>query len=286
MPVIFPAAALGDVAWNWSRTCILGVVNVTPDSFFDGGRHQDTDQAVSHALELVQQGAHVVDVGGESTRPGAAKVSVEEELSRVIPVIEGIRASSCEAPISIDTYKARVAREAVAAGASLINDISGMLLDPEMPAVVVETGAVVILGHLRGEPASMMEEITFSDVVSEVIEELRARVRAAVEAGVGPESIWIDPGIGFGKTAQQSLELLKATGRIREEVGYPILVGPSRKSFIGAVTAQPPEERLMGTAAAVSAVVLAGADAVRIHDVGELAPAVQIADAIHRGGGA
>lgn len=259
---------------------------MTPDSFFDGGRHQDTDQAVSHALEMVRQGAHVVDVGGESTRPGAAKVSVEEELSRVIPVIEGIRASSCEAPISIDTYKARVAREAVAAGASLINDISGMLLDRSMPAVVAETGAVVILGHLRGEPASMMEEITFSDVVSEVIEELRGRVRAAVEAGVGPESIWIDPGIGFGKTAQQSLELLKATGRIREEVGYPILVGPSRKSFIGAVTAQPPEERLMGTAAAVSAVVLAGADAVRIHDVGELAPAVQIADAIHRRGGA
>ena len=273
---------LGSLSWNWSRTLVLGVVNVTPDSFYDGGRYQDTGAAVQHALELAAAGADVVDVGGESTRPGSERVSEEHELARVIPVIEGIAAQS-EVPISVDTTKARVAREAVAAGAVVINDISGLGLDPRMAETVAETDATVILGHLRGAPQSMQEQIEFSDVVREVADELRQSVRKAVLAGVPPHRLLIDPGIGFGKTADQSLELLRATSRLRDDVGCPIVVGPSRKSFIGAVTGQPPEERLLGTCAAVAAVVVAGADAVRLHDVEQLRPAIQVADAIRRG---
>lgn len=282
MSTVLAPVQLGQLAWNWSRTCVFGVVNVTPDSFYDGGRHADPAAAVEHGLALAEQGADVLDVGGESTRSGSTPVSAEEELARILPVIEGL-AAGCQAPISVDTYKAAVAREAIAAGASIVNDISGLRLDPELVEVVAETGATVILGHLRGEPATMQEGIHFADVVQEVADELRASVRIAVQAGVGAEQIWVDPCIGFGKTADQSLQLLRASGRLKEELGYPVLVGPSRKSFIGAVTGQPPEERLLGTCAAVAAVVLAGADGVRIHDVGELLPAIRVADAIRRG---
>lgn len=283
MPTILAPVPLGDRLWDWSRTCVFGVVNVTPDSFYDGGRHGESAQAVEHGLALVEAGADVVDVGGESTRPGSSPVSVSEELARVLPVIEGLVAAGCSAPISVDTYKASVAREAVAAGARVINDVSGLRLDRGMAEAVAETGATVILGHLRGEPATMQAGIHFRDVVREVADELRDSVREAVRGGVSAERIWIDPGIGFGKTAEQSLALLRAAGRVREAVGYPIMVGPSRKSFIGAVTGEPAERRLMGTCAAVAAVVLAGADAVRVHDVAELAPAVRVADAIRRG---
>jgi len=279
MTTLFPPLSLGALRWDFSRTLIMGVVNVTPDSFYDGGRHATTDAAVAHALALAGEGADLLDVGGESTRPGAAEVSEQEELDRIIPVIEALTAR-CGAPISVDTYKARVAREAVAAGAAVINDISGMALDPEMVSAVVDSQALVILGHLRGAPAPMNHQIHFIDVVTEVITELRQARNRAVDAGVPPGRIWIDPGIGFGKTAPQSLALLRATGRLREEVGQPILVGPSRKSFIGEVTGQPAEERLMGTCAAVAAVIQAGADAVRVHDVAALGPAVQVADAI------
>ena len=282
MPTIFAPIQIGSTTWDFSRTLVMGVVNVTPDSFFDGGRYQDAAKAVEHAMELVEAGADVVDVGGESTRPGSDRISADDELARIMPVIEGI-ADRCDVPISVDTYKAGVATAAVAAGASVINDVSGMELDPEMVKAVKHSGAVVILGHLRGAPESMQDDISFGDVVREVGDELRGRVRRAVFAGVPSERIWIDPGIGFGKTAAQSLELMQQTGRLREDVGCPVLVGPSRKSFIGAVTGQPPDERLMGTAAAVAAVVMAGADAVRVHDVAQLRPAVQVADAIHRG---
>jgi dihydropteroate synthase len=277
----FTPIPLGDSVWNFSRTCVVGVINVTPDSFYDGGRYAETSAAVEHGLALAAQGASVLDVGGESTRPGSTPVSVEEELARVLPVIEGLAA--CDVPISVDTYKAEVARKAVEAGASIINDISGLGLDEERARAVVETGATVVLGHLRGAPATMQDEVVFTDVVQEVADELRDSIRRAVTAGVKAERIWIDPGIGFGKTADQSLQLLRAAGRLREELGYPVLIGPSRKSFIGAVTGQPPEGRLMGTCAAVAAVVLAGADGVRIHNVGELAPAIRVADAIKRG---
>lgn len=287
MPTLFPPLELGALRWDFSRTLIMGVVNVTPDSFYDGGRHADLDSAVAHALGLAQAGADLLDVGGESTRPGAALVSEQEELDRVIPVIEALT-SRCSTPISVDTYKARVAAQAAAAGAAVINDISGMALDPQMPAAMADSGALLILGHLRGAPATMNEGIRFIDVVSEVITELRQARNLAMDAGVPSERIWIDPGIGFGKTTPQSLKLLRATGRLREEVGRPILVGPSRKSFIGEVTGQPASDRLMGTCAAVAAVIQAGADAVRVHDVEALGPAIKVADAVHReacGGG-
>lgn len=261
---------------------MFGVINVTPDSFSDAGQFLDPDTAIARGLELARLGADVLDVGGESTRPNSTPVPEEEELRRVLPVIEGL-ARQCNLPISIDTYKARVAREAVAAGASVINDISGMGLDPLMPRVMCESGATVILGHLRGTPATMQEGVHFVDVVGEVCDELRVVLRRAVTEGIAPDRIWFDPGIGFGKTAAQSLQLLRDAGRIREALGYPILVGPSRKSFIGAVTGDSVERRLMGTSASVAAVVMAGADGVRIHDVAELMPAIRVADAIRRG---
>lgn len=273
---------LGQSHWDFRKTCIFGVVNVTPDSFSDGGAFFDTERAVVHGQALAEQGAHVLDVGGESTRPGADVVPADEELGRVIPVIEQL-VRTTESVLSIDTYKACVAREAVRAGASVINDISGMELDPGMPEAMAETGASVVLGHLRGEPATMNRNIAFVDVVSEVTDELRARVRRAIQAGVAAERIWVDPGIGFGKSADQSLELLRATGRLREALGYPVLVGPSRKSFIGAVTGEPADRRLMGTASSAAAAIVAGADGVRLHDVGLLASAVRVADAIRRG---
>ena len=279
MALILPPMQLGSLAWDWSRTCIFGVVNITPDSFYDGGRCFSAEAAIEHGLTLASQKADVLDIGGESTRPGADPLPAEEELLRVLPVISGL-ARRCNIPISVDTYKARVAREAIAAGACIINDISGLHLDPDMPHVVAETGAVVVLGHLRGAPATMQRNIHFTDVVSEVVNELRSSVRKAISAGVQPDRIWLDPGIGFGKTADQSLALLRSAGRLREELGYPIMVGPSRKSFIGEVTGQPPEERLMGTCAAVAAVVVAGADGVRIHDVGQMVSAIRVADAI------
>ena len=284
MPTIFAPIEIGSLKWDFSRTLVMGVVNVTPDSFFDGGTYLDASTAVDHALELAEAGADVVDVGGESTRPGSERISAEEELARIIPVVEGI-ASRCQTPISVDTYKASVAIEAVQAGASMINDVSGMELDPEMVMAIKHSGAVAVLGHLRGSPESMQEDISFADVVAEVGDELRQRVRRAIFAGVAPQRLWVDPGIGFGKSAAQSLELMRETSRLRDDVGCPMLVGPSRKSFIGAVTGQPAQDRLMGTCAAVAAVVMAGADAVRVHDVDQLRPAIQVADAIFRGEG-
>lgn len=279
MTTIFAPVQLGPLWWNWRRTCIFGIVNVTPDSFYDGGQHATAQRAVEHALRLAEEGADVVDIGGESTRPGSEPVPLEQELERVIPVIEGVRARS-EVAISVDTYKAEVARQAVAAGAAVINDISGMALDPAMASVAAESDAALVLGHLRGEPATMQRNVRFVDVVAEVVDELRGRVRVAVDAGVPRERIWVDPGIGFGKTPEQSLALLRASGTLREALGCPVLVGPSRKSFIGAVTGQPAEERLLGTCVSVGAVVVLGADAVRVHDVGELVPAIRVADAI------
>lgn len=281
MPVVLPPVQLGPLTWDWSRTCIFGVVNVTPDSFSDGGRYLDPRRAVDHGLALVEQGADVLDVGGESTRPRADPVAADEELRRVLPVIEQL-AGRLNVPISVDTYKAEVARAALAGGACIVNDISGLLLDDGMVRAVAEHDATVILGHLRGEPRTMQRDIGFVDVKREVTAELRDRVRSAVTAGVRAERIWIDPGIGFGKTAQQSLALINSVGRLREALGYPVLVGPSRKSFLGAVTGLSVDERVYVSGAAAAAAVMAGADAVRLHDVQQLAPAVRVADAIRR----
>ena len=229
---------------------------------------------------MVDDGADWIDVGGESTRPGAPVVPEDQEIARVVPVIRSLRARIGDrARISIDTYKAGTARAAAAAGATVVNDISGGLLDPAILQVAASTGAAIVLGHLRGQPASMMEEISFGDVVAEVSAELAARVAAARAAGC--REIWADPGIGFGKRAEQSLALLRALSVIGAHLGHvPLMVGVSRKSFIGQLTGQPAGQRVFGTAAAVTASVLAGAAAVRVHDVAEMRDVVRVAQAL------
>jgi len=257
---------------------LMGVVNATPDSFSDGGRFLDAEAAVAHALRLAGEGADLVDVGGESTRPGAAAVPAEEEIRRVVPVIERLRARGLSIPISIDTSKAAVARAALRAGADLVNDVRA-LADPDLARAVAEAGAPVVLMHMRGTPADMAERAHYRDVAAEVADELAGSMERAERAGVSRDRILLDPGIGFAKTAEQSLELLARLGELRA-LGRPLVVGPSRKSFIGKVTGAPVEARLPGTLAAVAAVVLAGAEVVRVHDVGPARQAALVAAAI------
>ena len=257
---------------------VVGVVNVTPDSFFDGGRHASTEAALAHALSLARAGADWLDVGGESTRPGAEPVPEREELKRVLPVIEAL-AKACELPLSVDTRRARVAEAALARGARVVNAVAG-LRDPELAAVCAAHGASLVLNHMRGEPATMQREASYTDVVREVADELCAQAEAAERAGVARERIWLDPGIGFGKRARaHSVVLLARLGELVAR-GYPVLVGPSRKSFLGELTGAPVEERLAGSLAAATACVLAGARAVRMHDVAEARQAVDVAAAI------
>jgi dihydropteroate synthase len=259
------------------------VLNVTPDSFSDGGRFLDPDAAVEQALRLASEGADLIDVGGESTRPGAPEVTEEEELRRVLPVLTRLARARFPVPISIDTSKAGVARAALDAGALLVNDVRG-LADPAMARVVAEAGAPVVLMHMRGTPRDMRERARYQDLLGEVRVELQAAMDRAVEAGVLEDRILLDPGIGFAKTAEQSVEVL---GRLPEllSLGRPLLVGPSRKSFIGAITGAPPEERLAGTLAAVTAAVLGGAAFIRVHDVGPSRQAVRVAAALRASGG-
>ena len=286
MSLIIPPVVISGTRWDYDRTLIFGVVNVTPDSFSDGGcfwddGHLNVAAAVAQGEALVAAGADALDIGGESTRPRSTPVSGDDERRRVLPVIEGLFAR-VDVPISIDTYKADVARDAVAAGATIINDVSGGSLDEDLYAVAAESGALLILGHLRGAPASMMDAITFHDVVQEVEDELRGRIRRAVEAGVRPDRLWIDPGIGFGKNAAQSEALIAATGQLRAVLGYPIMVGPSRKSFLGQITGREVLDRVMGTAGAACVAIARGVDALRLHDVAELRDAIRVADAICR----
>ena len=223
-------------------------------------------------------GADWIDVGGESTRPGSTPVGTEEELRRVVPVIEGMATRVDGRVISIDTYRAETARAAILAGARVINDISGGLLDPGILDVAAETGATMILGHLRGAPATMMDNIGFGDVVDDVVTELGDRIRAARVAGC--QDVWADPGIGFGKRTEHNLVLLSRLGELCERLGVPVMVGVSRKAFIGQLTGRAAAERQFGTAAAVTAAVLAGARAVRVHDVAEMTEVVKVAEAI------
>ena len=274
---------LGSRTFRWGeRTHLMGVVNVTPDSFSDGGRHLELDAAVRHALALAEAGADLVDIGGESTRPGAVEVPLQVELDRVLPVIEAVHAAS-DVPLSVDTRKAAVAREALRVGAVLVNDVSGLGHDPALATVVAEAGAVLALMHIQGTPETMQVDPRYDDVVAEVIDYLSGRMDRAVGAGIARERIWIDPGIGFGKTAGHNLFLLRHLGELRV-LGAPILVGTSRKRFIGALAGgRPPDERLSGTLASVAAVaVLHGADVVRVHDVVETKDALAVADAIAR----
>jgi dihydropteroate synthase len=256
----------------------MGVVNATPDSFSDGGRFLDAEAAAAQALRLAEEGADLVDVGGESTRPGAAAVPVEEEIRRVVPVIERLRARGFPIPISVDTSKGPVARAALRAGADLVNDVRA-LADPDLARAVAEAGVPVVLMHMRGTPADMAERARYRDVAAEVAAELAGSMERAERAGVARDRILLDPGIGFAKTAEQSLELLARLGELRA-LGRPLVVGPSRKSFIGKVTGAPVEARLPGTLAAVAAAVLAGAEVVRVHDVGPARQAALVAAAI------
>jgi dihydropteroate synthase len=261
----------------------MGVVNVTPDSFSDGGRFADPDAAVARALRLAEEGADLVDLGGESTRPGAPPVPAEEELRRVLPVVERLRARGFALPISIDTSKAEVARAALRAGADLVNDVTG-LRDPALAEAVAEAGAPVVLMHMRGTPADMAERAVYGDVVAEVRAELEEALARAEAAGIPRDRTILDPGLGFAKTAEHSLVLLARLAQLGT-LGRPLLVGPSRKSFIakaggGASVA----ERLPGTLAAVAAAVLAGAELVRVHDVAPARQAALVARAIRAAG--
>jgi dihydropteroate synthase len=260
------------------RTLVMGVLNVTPDSFSDGGRFGSTDEAVAEGLRLFEAGADLVDVGGESTRPGSASVPEAEETRRVAPVIEGLRSRGA-GYLSVDTTKAEVARAALEAGADLVNDVSGFQFDPGMLPVLARSGAPAVAMHLRGSFATMHERRSYGDVLAEIAAELRATLQRAEAAGVPRDRLVIDPGIGFAKDAAHSLEALGRLGELAS-LGRPVLVGPSRKSFLGKVLDLPVGERLFGTAAAVAACVFGGAHVVRVHDVREMVQVVRVCDAI------
>jgi dihydropteroate synthase len=255
----------------------MGVVNVTPDSFSDGGLYLDPAAAISHGRELVRDGAAVLDVGGESTRPGAEEVSVEEELGRVRPVIEGLAGGG--AVVSVDTSKLAVAEAALEAGAEIVNDVTALRHDPEIAGLCAERGAGLVLMHMQGTPRTMQENPVYDDVVDEVKAFLAERMELAASAGVDEERIWLDPGIGFGKALEHNLELLRRLGELRE-LGRPLVVGASRKSFIGMIDGSTPGERLGGTIASSVLAVAEGADVLRVHDVSEAGQAMRVAAAI------
>ena len=259
----------------------MGIVNCTPDSFYPGSRRQGAD-AVEEGLRMVEEGADILDVGGESTRPGSAPVDSAEEIERVLPVIEAL-AGKVEVPISVDTRHAAVARVAIEAGAGLVNDVSGLRHDPELAAVVAEADVPLVLMHARGKPDNMVAHANYQDVVAEVARELREAMARARSAGVSDDAIVLDPGIGFAKRAEHSLTILRHTAALRS-LGRPLLVGPSRKSFVGVVLDLPTEERLEGTAAAAAAAVLYGAHILRVHDVGVMRRVVAVAAAIRSEG--
>jgi dihydropteroate synthase len=254
----------------------MGVVNVTPDSFSDGGKYLNADAAVAHGEELVRDGADILDVGGESTRPGAEAVGVEEELARVGPVVEGLAGV---ATVSIDTSKARVAEVALDAGAGIVNDVTALRGDPEMAGLCAEQGAGLVLMHMLGDPRTMQKDPVYEDVVADVKAFLAERLEVAVAAGVDAEKVWLDPGVGFGKTLEHNLELLRRLGELRE-LGRPLVVGTSRKSFIGKVDGSGVEDRLGGTIASSVLAAAEGADVLRVHDVAEMTQALKVATAI------
>lgn len=257
---------------------IMGVVNVTPDSFSDGGRYLDPAAAVAHALTLEAEGAAILDVGGESTRPGATPVSAEEERRRVLPVIEGVVGRGTQAQISIDTSKAPVAAAALAAGASFVNDVSALRADPEMADVVAGAPADCCLLHMRGDPRTMQDDPRYEDVVDEVKWFLEDRIGFAVSRGVAEERLLVDPGIGFGKTAQHNLELLRRLDELAS-LGRPIVIGTSRKSFLGRLTGRPVEERVAATVATNVLAYERGASVFRVHDVAPIHDALAVAAA-------
>ena len=259
-------------------TRIMGILNVTPDSFSDGGLFYDLDKALAHAHRMIGEGADIIDVGGESTRPGSKPVSEDEELRRVIPVIQEL-SKETDKPISIDTYKSRVAEKAIEAGAQIINDISGLKADREMARVAAANRAPIIINHIKGQPHNMPENPVYENLIAEVMLGLRQSIDLAVKSGINEDAIIIDPGIGFGKTTQHNLEILNRLEEFKS-LERPIMVGASRKSFIGHVLGLPLQERLIGTAATIAVAIIKGAKVVRVHDVKEAVQVVLICDAI------
>lgn len=261
------------------RPLIMGILNITPDSFSDGGRYASTDAAVARAVELEQQGADIIDIGAESTRPGAAPVSSQEEKQRLLPVIEQL-ARRLSIPVSVDTWKADVAGDALSAGAEIINDISGLQFDPQMAAVCAKDQAGLVLMHTRGTPQTMQQDTGYNNLMDEVAASLAGSVRMAIDAGNLPDRLVIDPGIGFAKNREGNLELLRRLAELKS-LGLPLLVGTSRKSFIGSTLGkQNPADRLFGTAATVALAVANGASVVRVHDVAEMRDVVLMAHSI------
>jgi len=275
------------LAWNsfcldFSRkTYVMGILNVTPDSFSDGSIYFDKAKAVDHALRMADDGADIIDIGGESTRPGSETVPLEEELRRTIPVIEEI-SKKINIPISIDTYKSEVALRALESGASIVNDISGMRFDPEMPKVIAKYKVPVVLMHIKGRPKNMQKNPVYDALIPEIMDYFRISIRLANKFGIPENMIIIDPGIGFGKTAEHNLEIINNLSQFAS-LKKPILIGASRKAFIGKILGDAPaEERLEGTAAVVAISIINGANIVRVHDVKEMAKVVKVADAIKR----
>ncbi len=270
--------------FDWgSRTYLMGVINVTPDSFSDGDQFNSVTAACQQAAQFVQAGADILDIGGESTRPGAAPVSSIQELERVIPVIQGIRQQGLQIPISIDTTKAIVAKAAVGAGANIVNDVSGGIFDPEMLPTVAALGVSIALMHMRGTPATMQQLTNYQDLITEVGDFLVARIQVALDCGIDRSNIIIDPGIGFAKTYQQNIDLLKNLPILRQRLQLPLLVGVSRKSFIGQILQQPdPQQRVWGTAAACCAAIANNADILRVHDVVAMHDVRKVADVLLR----
>ena len=269
--------ACRDHLLDLSEPCVMGVLNVTPDSFSDGGRYADVADAIERGVALAGEGAAIIDVGGESTRPGAADVGLQEELERVVPVIEAL-VRRVPVPVSVDTSKPEVMQAAIAAGASLVNDVKA-LRAPGAVEAVAGTGAAVCLMHMQGEPRTMQEAPSYGDVVGEVRQFLAGRVRACVAAGIGRERICVDPGIGFGKRPEHNLALLSAIGRLADP-DLPVLIGVSRKSLVGIITGRPPEGRLAGSVAFAALAVMGGAAIIRAHDVAETVDAVKVAGAL------
>jgi dihydropteroate synthase len=258
-------------------TQLMGVVNVTPDSFSDGGLYLDPEAGIAHGRELAAAGAEILDVGGESTRPGAAVVPADEELERVVPVIRGLRDLDCR--ISVDTSKATVAEAALDAGAAIVNDVTALRGDSAMAPLCAERGVTVVLMHMLGDPRTMQDDPRYDDVVTEVKSFLAERLQAATAAGIAEERIWLDPGIGFGKTGAHNMELLRRLGELRD-LGRPLVVGTSRKSFIGRVDGSAADQRLGGTIASSVIAAAEGADVLRVHDVAEMRQALTVAETI------
>jgi dihydropteroate synthase len=260
------------------RTFVVGVINVTPDSFSDGGQNFDVATAIKRAIEMEAEGADLIEIGGESTRPGATPVPLEEELARVLPLLEALQCR-VSLPISVDTYKNEVARQAIACGASLINDISALRFDETIANTIAETGAGLILMHMRGEPATMQQMEASQDIFAEIDSDMKSALEKAVQSGVEREQMIFDPGLGFGKTLEQNLAILNHLERF-EKLNLPIMIGASRKSFIGRITGRAAHERIFGTAASVAAAILRGAHLVRVHDVKEMVEVARLTDAI------